>query len=63
MLIQLAELTVNKSADYYGEVVKALEKDGFTIVETLKTTLDTHYIVAREEIDYISTKEEKTDEQ
>lgn len=43
---ELAELTVKKSADYYGKVVKALEDAGFVIVLRTETTTDRYYIVA-----------------
>ncbi len=46
---QLAELKVNKSADYYDKVVKALEDAGFTIVLSLETCTDRYYIVAESE--------------
>lgn len=43
---ELAELTVKKSADYYGKVVKALEDAGFVIVLTSETITDRYYIIA-----------------
>ena len=43
---QLAVLTVDKSADYYGKVIKALEDAGFIIVQNLETTTNIYYIVA-----------------
>ena len=46
---KLAELTVKKSADYYGKVVKALEDAGFVIVLDCETTLEKYYIVAESE--------------
>lgn len=49
MLKQLAELKVNKKDDYYGEVVKALEEKGFTVVKNLDAMFEVHYIIAKEE--------------
>lgn len=46
---KLAELTVSKSADYYGKVVKALEDAGFVIVFDYETSFERHYIVAESE--------------
>ena len=46
---ELAKLTVNKSADYYGKVIKALEDAGFVIVFTSETTTDRYYIIAENE--------------
>ena len=46
---KLAELTVNKSTDYYNKVVKALEDAGFIIVLTFETFTDRHYIIAESE--------------
>jgi len=46
---KLAELTVSKSADYYGKVVKALENAGFLLVLEVETTTDRYYIVAESE--------------
>jgi DNA-binding PadR family transcriptional regulator len=43
---QLAELKVNRSADYYGKVIKALEDAGFIIVEQTETDTDRYYIIA-----------------
>lgn len=49
MYKKLAELTVNKSSDYYGKVVKALEEAGFLMVLETETTTDRYYIVAEDE--------------
>lgn len=49
MYKQLAELTVEKSADYYGKVIKALEDAGFVIVLTAETFTDRYYIIAESE--------------
>ena len=49
MIKKLAELKVNNSQDYYGTIVKALEKAGFTVVEEVKTSFETHYIIATSE--------------
>ena len=46
---KLAELTVNKSADYYNKVISVLEDAGFTIVLDYETTSDRYYIVAESE--------------
>ncbi len=46
---ELAELKVNKSADYYGKVIKALEDSGFVIVLRMETSTDSYYIVAESE--------------
>ena len=46
---KLAKLTVNKTADYYGKVVKALEDAGFVLVLELETSFEKHYIVAESE--------------
>lgn len=43
---KLAELTVNKSADYYDKVAKALENAGFVLVLDCETTTERYYIVA-----------------
>lgn len=43
---KLAELTVNKSADYYNKVVQALENAGFILVLDIDTTSDSYYTVA-----------------
>ena len=43
---KLAKLTVDKSADYYDKVVKALEDAGFVIVLDFETTTERYYIVA-----------------
>lgn len=46
MIKKLAELKVNNSQDYYGTIVKALEKAGFTVIEEVKCSFETHYIIA-----------------
>lgn len=51
MKIKLADLQVNKSNDWNNSIVKALEKDGFTIIKELETTTDNFYIIAKEEGD------------
>ena len=43
---KLANLTVNKSVDYYNKVVKALENAGFVLVLDCETTTERYYIVA-----------------
>lgn len=47
---KLAELTVVKSADYYGKVVKALEDAGFVLVLDCETTTERYYTVAESEV-------------
>lgn len=47
---KLGELKVNKSADYYGKVVKALEDAGFVIVLDHENTSEAYYIVAESEV-------------
>ena len=49
MIKKLAELKVNNSQDYYGTIVKTLEKAGFTVVEEVKTSFETYYIIATSE--------------
>lgn len=46
---KLAELSVNKSADYYGKLVKVLEDAGFILVLETETLTDSYYIVAESE--------------
>jgi len=46
---KLAELTVNKTTDYFDKVVKALENAGFIVVLSAETSADRHYIVAESE--------------
>lgn len=46
---KLAKLTVDKSADYYDKVVKALENAGFILVLDVETTGERYYIVAEKE--------------
>lgn len=48
MFKKIAELKVNKDADYYNTIVKALEKDGFKLIIELESTFETHYIIAKE---------------
>lgn len=45
---KLAELKVNKSADYYDKAVKALEEAGFVLVLDCETMTEKYYIVAEE---------------
>ena len=44
---KLAELNVNKSADYYNNIVKTLEDAGFVLVLDHETTFESYYIVAK----------------
>jgi len=46
---KLGELKVNKTADYYGKMVKALEDAGFILVLDYETTSEKYYIVADKE--------------
>lgn len=46
---KLANLTVNKSSDYYDKVIKALENAGFLLVLEVETSTDRYYIVAESE--------------
>lgn len=46
---KLAELTVRKSADYFNNVVKALEDAGFVLVLDCETSTERYYIVAESE--------------
>ncbi len=46
---KLAELTIEKSADYYNKVAKALEDAGFVIVLDWETSTERYYIVAGSE--------------
>ncbi len=46
---KLANLTVEKSADYYDSIVKTLEKAGFLIVLEYETTNEKCYMVAKAE--------------
>lgn len=45
-LAKLSVLSVKKSSDYSGKVVKALEDAGFVIVRTFETSTEDYYIVA-----------------
>lgn len=46
---KLAQITVSKSADYCGKVVKALEDAGFVLVLDIETITERYYIVAESE--------------
>ena len=46
MLKQIGKLTVNVNADYNNSLVRALERDGFTIIKETETYSEAHYIVA-----------------
>lgn len=48
MLKTLGKLDINKSADYFGEIVKALENAGFVIVWEQETSTDNYYTIAKE---------------
>lgn len=58
MYKQLAELTVQKSADYCDKVIKVLEDAGFVIVLKGETFTDKYCIVAESEVRGM-TREEK----
>ena len=49
MNTKFAELVVKTSADYNGEVVKALEDAGFILTLDRETFFEIHYIVAKAE--------------
>ena len=49
MTKQLGELTIEKSADYFDKVVKALEDAGFVIILRSETITHSYYIVAESE--------------
>lgn len=49
MIKKLGELKVNKSADYYDEVMKTLKDAGFVLVLDWETTSERYYIVAKNE--------------
>ena len=46
---KLAELKVNKIADYYDKTVKALEEAGFVLVLDCETMTENYYTVAESE--------------
>ena len=46
---KLAELTVNKLADYQDKIVKALEEAGFVLVLEGEGITEKHYIIAKSE--------------
>ena len=46
---KLGELKVDKSADYYDKMIKALEDAGFILVLDCETTSEKYYIVAESE--------------
>lgn len=48
MLKQLAELIINKNADYKSTIVKSLEKTGYSIVLVYESILEYKYIIAKE---------------
>ena len=48
MVQKLAELEVNKSADYHDSVIKALENAGFVIVFYVETSTHKYYYIAAE---------------
>ena len=47
MYKEVAELTIKKSADYYDEVVRALENAGYLLVLEAETSTERYYIVAK----------------
>ena len=46
---KLGKLEVNKSADYYDKIIKALEDAGFVLVLDCETTSEKYFIVAESE--------------
>ena len=48
---KLGELRVNKSADYHGKIIKALEDAGFVLVLDCETYFERCYIVAESEVE------------
>ena len=48
---KIAELTVERSADYYNKVVKALEDAGFVMVLTDETTTNRYYVIAESKVE------------
>lgn len=46
---KMAELRVEKSADYYDSIVETLQKAGFVIVIDYETTTERLYIIAKAE--------------
>lgn len=46
---KMGELKINKSVDYYGKIIKALEDAGFILVYDYETTSEKYYIVAESE--------------
>ena len=48
---KLGELKVDKSADYYDKMIKALEDAGFVLVLDCETTSEKYYIVAESEVE------------
>ena len=47
MVKTCAKLTVNKSDDYRGEVIKALEEAGFIVIKDIDCTFETYYLIAK----------------
>jgi len=47
MVKTCGKLTVNKTDDYYGEIVKTLEKAGFIIIKDIDCTFETYYLIAK----------------
>lgn len=48
MLKKLGTLTIKKTDDYYGNVVKTLEKAGFKILKEEESYYEVFYIIAEE---------------
>lgn len=51
MLKKIAELKVNKHADYCNNLVKCLQSNGFCVIEELNSIPDCYYIIAKEQED------------
>jgi len=49
MNIKVAELIIERTADYNNEVVKTLEDAGYILTRDMKTSFEVKYIVAKTE--------------
>lgn len=49
MIKKLGELKIKKSADYYDNVAKALEKAGYILVLEFDDICERHYVIAKTE--------------
>lgn len=48
MLIKIADLKVNASQDYKGELIKAIQNAGFTVVVDYDSYYEKHYSISKE---------------